>query len=92
MAITQLGMLQRCIGPIISYKRIRFNYTVNGKNYKTTNIYAQDPEAKIPARYLVQFSLEDNSFSNIYPNIPIPDSIQKSPPEGWKTLPEWAKK
>ncbi|MGX5682944.1 hypothetical protein ACWKWW_00155 [Chryseobacterium cucumeris] len=87
-----IGYATKMYWPIISYKRIRFNYTVNGKNYKTTNIYAQDPEVKIPARYLVQFSLEDNSFSNIYPNIPIPDSIQKSPPEGWKTLPEWAKK
>jgi len=87
-----IGYASKMYWPIISYKRIRFNYIVNGKKYETTNIYAQDSEVKIPARYLVQFSLEDNSFSTIYPNIPIPDSIQKSPPGGWKTFPEWAKK
>ncbi|WP_294217549.1 hypothetical protein [uncultured Chryseobacterium sp.] len=78
--------------PIISYKRIEYNYNVKGKNYEATNIYALDPEVKIPARYLVQFSLEDNSFSTIYPNIPVPDSIRKAPAEGWKELPEWAVK
>lgn len=78
--------------PIISYKRIEYNYIVKGKNYEATNIYALDPEVKIPARYLVQFSLEDYSFSTIYPNIPVPDSIKEAPPEGWTELPEWAKK
>ncbi|WP_294273476.1 hypothetical protein [uncultured Chryseobacterium sp.] len=78
--------------PVVSYKRIRFNYNVKGENYETTNIYALDPEVKIPARYLVQFSLEDNSFSTIYPNIPVPDSIRNAPPQGWKELPEWAVK
>ncbi|BAP32515.1 citrate synthase I [Chryseobacterium sp. StRB126] len=77
--------------PVISYKRIEYNYNVKGKNYEATNIYALDPEVKIPARYLVQFSLEDHSFSTIYPNIPIPDSIKSAPAEGWKELPEWAK-
>ncbi|BAP32517.1 citrate synthase I [Chryseobacterium sp. StRB126] len=77
--------------PVISYKRIEYKYNVNGKNYEATNIYALDPEVKIPARYLVQFSLEDQSFSTIYPNIPIPDSIRTAPREGWKELPEWAK-
>ncbi|MDR3025597.1 hypothetical protein [Chryseobacterium sp.] len=77
--------------PIISYKRIEYDYTVKGKNYEATNIYALDPEIKIPARYLVQFSLEDTSFSTIYPNIPVPDSIKEAPPEGWKELPKWAK-
>nr|WP_315029445.1 hypothetical protein [uncultured Chryseobacterium sp.] len=78
--------------PIVSYKRIKFNYNVKSKNYETTNIYALDPEVKIPARYLVQFSLEDNSFSTIYPNIPVPDSIKTAPSVGWKEFPEWAKK
>lgn len=77
--------------PVISYKRIEYNYNVKGKNYEATNIYALDPEVKIPARYLVQFSLEDHSFSTIYTNIPIPDSIKAPPAEGWKELPEWAK-
>jgi hypothetical protein len=77
--------------PIVSYKRIRFNYNVEGKNYETTNIYALDPKVIIPARYLVQFSLEDHSFSTIYPNISIPDSIKEAPQKGWKELPEWAK-
>jgi len=36
--------------------------------------------------------LEDYSFSTIYPAIPIPDSIREAPSEGWKELPEWAKK
>lgn len=78
--------------PIISYKRIEYSYYVNDKNYEGTNIYAQDFKVEIPGRYLVQFSLKDNSFSTIYPNIPIPDSIRESPPEGWTELPEWAKK
>lgn len=78
--------------PIVSYKRIRFNYNVKGKNYEATNIYALDPEVVIPARYLLQFSLEDHSFSTIYPAIPIPDSIREVPSEGWKEIPEWAKK
>ncbi len=87
-----IGYATKIYWPIISYKRIRFNYSVNGKNYETTNIYAQDPKLEIPGKYLVQFSIEDNSFSNIYPNIPVPDSIKSAPPEGWKELPEWAKK
>ncbi|NIF05916.1 hypothetical protein F3J23_10730 [Chryseobacterium sp. Tr-659] len=78
--------------PVISYKRIEYNYNVDGKNYNETNIYALDPEVKIPGRYLVQFSVKDHSFSTIYPNIPVPDSIKEAPKEGWKALPSWAKK
>lgn len=78
--------------PIISYKRIEYNYNVGGENYEATNIYALDPKVIIPARYLVQFSLEDHSLSTIYPNVPVPDSIKEVPPEGWKELPKWAKK
>ncbi|MFP3508030.1 hypothetical protein, partial [Burkholderia sp. SIMBA_062] len=61
--------------PIISYKRIEYNYNGENKNFEATNIYALDPKVIIPARYLVQFSLEDHSFSTIYPSIPVPDSI-----------------
>lgn len=87
-----IGYATKMYWPIISHRRIRFNYNVNGENYETTNIYALDPEVKIPSRYLVQFSLENHSFSTIYPNISVPDSINESPPSGWKELPDWAKK
>lgn len=87
-----IGYATRIYWPIVSYKRIRFDYVVNGKSYETTNIYAQGLKPGIPGKYLVQFSLEDNSLANIFINIPIPDSIKEAPPEGWKELPNWARK
>ncbi|MHA3046211.1 hypothetical protein JSO59_002405 [Riemerella anatipestifer] len=42
-------------------------------------------------RFLVYY-VPNSSLSEIYLDTPIPDSIKSAPAEGWKELPEWAKK
>ena len=86
-----IGYIDRIYWPIISYKKVSYEYTVNGKKYSNSNIHDEDANPKKGRYYLVQFSLEDNSYSKIYQDIPVPDSIKQAPPEGWKERPEWAK-
>lgn len=86
-----IGYIDRIYWPIISYKKVSYEYTVNGKKYSNSNIHDEDANPKKGRYYLVQFSLEDNSYSKIYQDIPVPDSIKQAPPGGWKERPEWAK-
>ncbi|MEC5396051.1 hypothetical protein [Bergeyella sp. RCAD1439] len=84
-----IGYVSKVYWPIVSHKKATYVYVVNKKEYSNTQIYNNAEEGKY---YLVQFSLEDNSVSDIFQDIPIPDSIKSAPAEGWKELPEWAKK
>ncbi|MXP05573.1 MULTISPECIES: hypothetical protein [unclassified Apibacter] len=86
-----IGYIDRIYWPIISYKKVSYEYTVKGKKYSNSNIHDEDANPKKGRYYLVQFSLEDNSYSKIYQDIPVPDSIKQAPPGGWKERPEWAK-
>ncbi|MDR6516414.1 hypothetical protein [Chryseobacterium camelliae] len=84
-----IGFVTKKYWPIVSHKKIIYIYTVNGKKFDNGQVYSYALEGK---RYLVQFSLKDNSISNMLQDIPVPDSIKEAPPEGWKELPNWARK
>ena len=86
-----IGYIDRIYWPIVNHKKVSYEYIVNGKEYSKSSIYNSDKRPKKGHRYLVQFSLEDNSYSKIYQDIPVPDSIKQAPPGGWKERPEWAK-
>lgn len=51
----------------------------------------QFDESFVKKRFIVNF-VEDKELSRILLDIPVPDSIKSAPPEGWKELPDWAKK
>ena len=84
-----IGIITNIYWPVITHKTVEYKYNVFGKEYDNSRV--QD-NVKLKSRYLVQFSLKDNRISNIYQNIPVPDSVNSAPPEGWKERPEWAKK
>lgn len=86
-----IGYIDRIYWPIVNHKKISYEYTVNGKKYSGSDIYSSNKNPKKGRYYLVQFSLEDNYFSDIFQDIPVPDSIKQAPPGGWKERPEWAK-
>ncbi|MHA3046228.1 hypothetical protein JSO59_002490 [Riemerella anatipestifer] len=86
-----IGYVYKIYWPVVSHKTIMYKYSVKGMECKGTNVYMDSKKAYEQGRYLVQFSLIDNKASNIFQDIPIPDSIKSAPAEGWKELPEWAK-
>ncbi|MCC2591141.1 hypothetical protein [Chryseobacterium sp. MFBS3-17] len=86
-----IGYVYRIYWPVVNAKTVMYSYTVNKNKYTSTDDYNSNKKPKIGKRYLVQFSLEDPSYSDIFQDIPVPDSIKSAPPEGWKKLPEWAK-
>ncbi|MHA3046230.1 hypothetical protein JSO59_002500 [Riemerella anatipestifer] len=86
-----IGYVDKIYWPVVSYKKVNYSYTVNSINYKGTDIYDSHKKPLENKRYLIQFSLQDNEESDIFQDIPIPDSIKSAPAEGWKELPEWAK-
>ncbi|WP_303840129.1 hypothetical protein [Apibacter mensalis] len=86
-----IGYIDRIYWPIVNHKKVSYEYTVNDKVYSSSSIYRDSADPKVGHYYLVQFSLEDNSYSKIYQDIPVPDSIKQAPPGGWKERPEWAK-
>lgn len=86
-----IGYIDRIYWPIVNHKKVSYEYIVNGKEYSKSSIYNSDKRPKKGHRYLVQFSLEDNNVSDIFQDIPVPDSIKQAPPGGWKERPEWAK-
>lgn len=73
------------------HKNFRYNYIVNNKHYISSEGYDGRYKPIVGKKYLVQYSIKDNSESYLYQNIPIPDSIKSAPPNGWKELPNWAK-
>lgn len=86
-----IGYIDRIYWPIVNHKKISYEYTVNGKKYSGSDIYSSNKNPKKGRYYLVQFSLEDPKESDIFQDIPVPDSIKQAPPGGWKERPEWAK-
>ncbi|BAP32518.1 citrate synthase I [Chryseobacterium sp. StRB126] len=86
-----IGQVYKIYWPVISNKTIMFSYTINNKEYTSTDIFDSRYKPEVGKFYLVQVSLEDNSFSTIFQNISVPDSIKKAPAHGWKELPKWAK-
>ena len=86
-----IGYIDRIYWPIVNHKKVSYEYTVNDKVYSSSSIYRDSADPKVGHYYLVQFSLEDNSYSKIYQDIPVPDSIKQAPPGGCKERPEWAK-
>lgn len=84
-----IGYATHTYWPIVSHKKISYSYKIYEKTYEGSQVYN---DVKVPERYLVQFSLEDPCYSDIFQDIPVPDSIKEAPAEGWKELPEWAKK
>ncbi|MEJ8598270.1 hypothetical protein JSO59_009175 [Riemerella anatipestifer] len=77
--------------PITNAKTLKYFYSVDDKEYSGISECNGKKAPKIGEYYLVQFSLIDNKASNIFQDIPVPDSIKSAPAEGWKELPEWAK-
>ncbi|MEC5395974.1 hypothetical protein [Bergeyella sp. RCAD1439] len=73
---------------------VYFTYSVGKNEYKgNSGVFSGDmfDRSFIGKKFLVIFVNVDE-LSSIYIDIPVPDSIKSAPAEGWKELPEWAKK
>lgn len=86
-----IGYVTRIYWPLVSHKSIMYSYIIKNKEYINSTVYNSEIKPEVGKRYLIQFSNEDYSFSDIFQDIPVPDSIKNAPPNGWKELPEWAK-
>lgn len=66
---------------------MKFLFKVKGKTYLSTG-YTQDKSKKVEGgRYFVVFNDRNPSICEMFTNLPVPDSIQKAPYEGWNKLP-----
>jgi len=75
---------KRLKGADISY----YKYNVRNKLWYGSTIDGESEEL-IHKRFLVKY-VEGEYLSKILLEYPVPDSIKKAPPEGWKKMPEWA--
>lgn len=65
------------------------NHLFEGRsNYSSTNFNKSD----LGKKFLVKYVEGEEDLSSILMDCIVPDSIKEAPPEGWKELPEWAKK
>jgi hypothetical protein len=65
---------------------VQYEYEVEGRRYSDIRTYAYN--SIVPGgRYLVKFSVENPSISEIYQDKPIPVDIVP-PKEGWKSKPK----
>lgn len=87
-----IGYIHKIYWPVISHKTIMYNYSVKNIKYDGTDIYNSSKNPLENKMYLVRFSIKDPKESDIFQDIPVPDSIKSAPSNGWKELPEWAKK
>lgn len=71
-----------------------FTYSVNDKDFKERSgiEYNDFIKEDIGKRFLILYIENEESLSNILLQYPVPDSIKSAPPNGWKELPNWAKK
>lgn len=71
-----------------------FTYSVNDKDFKERSgiEYNDFIKEDIGKRFLILYIENEESLSNILLQYPVPDSIKSTPPNGWKELPNWAKK
>lgn len=71
-----------------------FMYSVNGKDFKErSSVSSKDlNDNDIGKRFIVKYVEGEESLSNLLLQYPVPDSIKSAPPNGWKELPNWAKK
>ena len=84
-----------------SSKRLLFTYLLDNKLNDAESQFSNDSleyyEPNIGKRFLVKMNNKEwvnRVFSTykLYINIPVPDSIKSAPQEGWKDMPDWAKK
>jgi hypothetical protein len=69
-----------------SGRSVQYEYEVEGRRYSDIRTYAYN--SIVPGgRYLVKFSVENPSISEIYQDKPIPVDIVP-PKEGWKSKPK----
>jgi hypothetical protein len=87
-----VGYVYRIYWPIVNAKTIMYSYTVKDVKYTSTTDYNDNLKPEVGKYYLVRVSLEDSQFSEIFQDIPVPDSIKEVPSNGWKEPPEWADK
>lgn len=84
-----------------SSKRLLFTYVLENKSSNGEIQFLSDSldyyQPTLGKRFLVKMNnknLVNMIFSTykLYIEIRVPDSITSAPPEGWKELPEWARK
>lgn len=72
---------------------IKFKYSFENKEYKSKENGFQGKYRKILAnRYLIRVSSKTPTLCYFTDDYLVPDSIKSSPLNGWKELPNWAKK
>ena len=86
-----IGYITKIYWPVISHKKINYNYTVNGIVYEGSDLYNSNFPMEENDRILIQFSTKNFSESDIIKKVKIPDSIITFPKNGWKTLPKQLK-
>ena len=84
-----------------SSKRLLFTYLLENKVNDVETQFLSDSldyyKPNIGKRFLIKMNNKqwvNRVFSTykLYITIPVPDSLKEAPREGWKELPEWAKK
>ncbi|MFK7079677.1 hypothetical protein V3470_14685 [Flavobacterium oreochromis] len=90
------------IGEVTEYRikkggsyNVFFTFVVKGKKFKNYSNASFElvENLKIGNRFLVVFLENDNILGSpgIILDNPVPDSVLVTPPDGWKSKPEWAK-
>lgn len=77
-----------------SIYNIYFKYKVGDILYYSNSSHkvSGNPKKIYGKKFMVNYLDDNKEKSEIILSIPIPDSIKSAPAEGWKELPEWAKK
>ena len=73
---------------------VKFSFKTGNKINLGESNYSESRFNKtyIGKRFLVKYVEDEEDLSTILLEYPVPDSIKEAPPNGWKKLPEWAKK
>lgn len=87
-----IGYIDKVYWSVISHKKISYSYKVNRAKYRGVDIYNSYKKPIEGKRYLIRFSNKNPKQSDIFQDIFVPDSVKSAPPNGWKELPNWAKK
>lgn len=67
-------------------KMVKYNFSVNNKSYSGAELYK---DCVVPGgRYYVKFSKKKTSYNELLLDMPVPNSVEDPPPEGWEQIPQ----
>lgn len=66
---------------------MEYIYRIKGINYRSTGYSLDKKKRKIGGRFFVVFDKSRPKSSELFVQLPVPDSIQKAPYGGWDKIP-----